>query len=567
MTILKIIQRYRILAAILLLALVLRVWGIGYGLPLFTQGDEPSLVSGALRMLQYKTLVPALQPDAFRPLYYPPVIPYLLLPLIMPALLVQYLVGGYESMGQFGQQVALHLVPVWLVSRLLIALMGVATVAVVYAIGRRLFDRSAGLWAAALLATSFLHISLSHFVRHWVPATFAFSLVILAAVTVYRVPSRRWYLLGGLFAGLAFGVSYITVVGLVALFLAHCFSHGCDWRRMLLDRWLWAARGLFIGLALTFIALHPQEFFRITTGEDSTATVAKSLAGLVGEYGYHLRTLLNLEPVVLVAAGLGVLFALARRQWREVSLIIATPVVYIAVLYLFFHSEVRYIALMLPLLVVAGGYALAQIARRLPAPGVAGLAVLVLALPTLVAVSYDRLLTIPDTRQQATAWITQNVPKGSQIATWLSTFQLTPTRAAIERQRVLDASSLREADRALLDLPSSVYPQPAYDLLRVNLVRQQLPRDWLAYLDEQEYEYLVVESWPWQEGYHLPEFSDPLSARVSLGTAQPVASFNQSLPDPNGNFYLPSITLLPAFSRVESLGPTVTVYRLPAEPL
>ena len=77
----------------------------------------------------------------------------------------------------------------------------------------------------------------------------------------------------------------------------------------------------------------------------------------------------------------------------------------------------------------------------------------------------------------------------------------------------------------------------------------------------------MVEFWPWQEGYGLPEFDAPLGARLSLGTARPVASFNQSLPDPNGNFYLPSPTLLPVFSRVESLGPTVTVYQLATEPL
>ena len=55
-------------------------------------------------------------------------IPYLLLPFIVPTLLVRPLLGGYEGFGQFSQQVALHLVPVWVVSRVLVALMGVATV-------------------------------------------------------------------------------------------------------------------------------------------------------------------------------------------------------------------------------------------------------------------------------------------------------------------------------------------------------------------------------------------------------------------------------------------------------
>lgn len=566
MAIINIIQRHKILFAILVVALGLRIWGIGYGLPVFTQGDEPSLVSGALRMLQYKTLIPATQPEAFRPLYYPPMIPYLLLPVVVPTLLVQYALGGFDSVAQFSQTIALHLTPVWLVSRLLVALMGVATVAVVYRIGQRLFNRTAGLWAAALLATSFLHVSLSHFVRHWIPATFAFSLIVLAAVEVYRAPSRRWYLLAGLFAGLGFGVSYITAVGLVALGLVCLYRGGRDWGKMLTDRVQWAATGLFLGLVALFIALHPQEFFRITAGEDSTVTVAKSLVGLVGEYGYHLRTLLHLEPIILIAAVAGLLLVATQRLWREFGLLLATPVAYIAALYFFFHSEVRYISMMLPLLAVAGGYALATVTQRWSIKATAGVAVLVLALPTLVAVRYDQLLMIPDTRQQAISWMRQ-LPAGSKVATSLSTFQLTPTRAAIIEQRELSPASLREIDRALLEVSPEDYPSEAYDLLRVNLISDQLPRDWLAYLDEQEYEYFVTESWPWQENFASPEFDEPLQARLHAGTAKIVASFNQTLDDPNGNFYLSALTLFPMFSRVESLGPTVTVYQLSTGPL
>ena len=63
----------------------------------------------------------------------------------------------------------------------------------------------------------------------------------------------------------------------------------------------------------------------------------------------------ELDPVVLIAASLGVFFLLVRRRWREVGMVAATPMVYIAVLDCFFTREVRYILMMLPLLAVAGG--------------------------------------------------------------------------------------------------------------------------------------------------------------------------------------------------------------------
>lgn len=548
------LKQHKALLAILFLALILRIWGIGYGLPLFTQGDEPSLISGSLRMLQYRTLVPAFHPDAFRPLYYPPVIPYLLLPVAVPTLLGQYLLGDYASFGEFSRVVALHLTPVWLVSRLLVALMGAATVAVAYAIGRRLFDRTAGLAAAALLATSFLHVSLSHFVRHWVPATLAFSLIVLSAVEIYRAPSRRWYVFGGVFAGLAFGVSYITAIGVVALLLAHAFSAGSV-RRLLGDPWRWLSAGIFAGLAGLFVALHPQEFFRILFGEDSTAKVSKSLAGMIAEYGYHVRNLFNLEPVLAIIAGIGLLLLVWHRRWRETSLLLAAPLVYIIALYLFFHSEVRYVSMVLPLLAVAGGYALSRARTCLPRPFAGAVFALVLAYPALIAARYDYLLTIPDTRQQAVVWAGRQLPEHTAIATWFTTFSLTPSKYSILRQEDLDPASLREQDRALLATPDPRYPRPAFNLLRVNSVLPSLPKDWYAYLDEHRYDYFSIERRNQQADARQFKFLD---LRVASGIAEPVVHFPQSVDDPNGNMNEPVWRLFFA----PALGPTVTVYRL-----
>ena len=49
-----------ILVAILLLALGVRLIGIDYGLPLALVHDEPPFIFGALKMLELKTLIPAL---------------------------------------------------------------------------------------------------------------------------------------------------------------------------------------------------------------------------------------------------------------------------------------------------------------------------------------------------------------------------------------------------------------------------------------------------------------------------------------------------------------------------
>ncbi len=555
------LRKNKTLLVILLLAAAVRVWGIGYGLPLFTQGDEASLMSGALRMLQLHTLIPALHPAAFRSLYYPPVIPYLLLPVLVPTLLLQYLLGGYHSWQQFQAQIPLHLTPIWIAARLLIVVLGVATVAVVYRIGQRLFDRRAGQFAALFLATSFLHVALSHVVRHWVPATLAFSLVSWMAVEILRRPTQRAYLLAGTLSGLAFGVSYITVIGLVPLLLAHALRWRWQWQKLFSDTWLWLSLSIFLILARLFVALHPQEFNRITTGEDSTAHVAKSLAGLVGEFCYHLVNLARLEPALLLGAGLGILLLATRRHWGALVLTLVTPLVYIPVLYLFFHSEVRYVSLLLPLLAVLAGFGLARVEEAISGPGrsrriaVAGIIFLVFTYPAWVVARYDQLLTIPDTRQQAQIWIHQHVPAGAAVATSVQSFTLTAQRSSLVSQQLLDSTSLRETDRALLQLPPDQYLAPAYDLLRLERVADLLPRDAFAYLDEYHYRYLVVEEWANQTA---PDYLRPLAARVQTGEATVLASFTQTVDDPNGNMYQPAWRLF----RAAQLGPTVTVYRL-----
>ena len=64
---------------ILILAFILRIWGVAYGWPGLFVGDEKSLVGGALKMIYERNIFPVLEPDAFRLLYYPVLIPWILL--------------------------------------------------------------------------------------------------------------------------------------------------------------------------------------------------------------------------------------------------------------------------------------------------------------------------------------------------------------------------------------------------------------------------------------------------------------------------------------------------------
>src|SRR5580704_14481071 len=119
-----------------------------------------------------------------------------------------------------------HLDPVG--PAVMVALFGIATVWLVYHVGKEFFDKKTGLIAAALYAVSPLVITYSH--SSWNPNTVPFfSLltlyVLYKAVTTVR--SWKYYMLVGFLLGICIQLHYISlflaVIVAVSLFLMHWF--------------------------------------------------------------------------------------------------------------------------------------------------------------------------------------------------------------------------------------------------------------------------------------------------------------------------------------------------------
>ena len=93
-------------------------------------------------------------------------------------------------------------------ARLLSALLGSATILIVYAIGRRLYAAREGLIAAFLSSVAYIPILFSHQIALDVPMTFFFALSLYSCVLISQ--KRRWsdYALAGLLGGLALRTEY-----------------------------------------------------------------------------------------------------------------------------------------------------------------------------------------------------------------------------------------------------------------------------------------------------------------------------------------------------------------------
>jgi 4-amino-4-deoxy-L-arabinose transferase-like glycosyltransferase len=233
------------LAAILLVAVAVRVWGVSWLLPYLVHGDEEFYVRGAAKMLERGDL----NPHKFH----------------NPGLLVYWLYGELwlvDTLGKLLGSVPRSTdweptlkVPQWFVlGRLTVAVLGTASVWATYRVGAITVGRTAALVAAAFLAVNLLHVRDSHFATNDVPATLPLLLCALFAVQLSRHPSPRFYLLAGLCGGLAAGTKYSAGMFFVILLAAHALA----WQRRALSPAA-LARLLGAGLVavLAYLASNP----------------------------------------------------------------------------------------------------------------------------------------------------------------------------------------------------------------------------------------------------------------------------------------------------------------------
>ncbi|MSS72245.1 MAG: glycosyltransferase family 39 protein [Candidatus Latescibacteria bacterium] len=221
------------LVAILVLEAVVRVSGIGFGLPnTETRPDETVAVSVAMHMAKS-----GLHPHFFD---YPTLFPTVLLFFYSIYFLVGYGLGWFSSLEGFKALYYTDPSSFYLIARLVSAGCGVATIHLVYVIGRRVYGVRAGLLSALFLAVCPIHVRDSHFGKVDVPMT---CLVVLSGVYIldlYRNGRFRDYVLSGVAVGLAASTKYPAGVFCVSVVVAHFLrGRGAGGLGVLFGGWRW----------------------------------------------------------------------------------------------------------------------------------------------------------------------------------------------------------------------------------------------------------------------------------------------------------------------------------------
>ena len=482
-----------VLALVLLLAAALRLWAVRHDLPFSYFGDELHFMRRAMAIGTGD-----LNPHWF---HKPAFLMYLLAFCYGLYFLLGRIAGAFHSTAEFGAHFLFNPTPFLVIGRLLVAACGVATVYVVYRIGRKVFANPwAGIAAATVAAVLAPMVNSSRTIKSDVPCGLLMALSVWAFLGTRESPRPRPLVVASLLAGVAMGTHYYGVV-LVPAYLALEALRGFSWGDLPGAPWRTViARCALVGVLFGagFFLASPFNFLDPTWGRDTGAMVAKSLGlGVKPAPHYDPDSAREYKPGAETARGaagaflalvasrdvLGIAFSLmallglawtfVRRETRWYGLLVLIPSLFFflaAITVAAYHAQARHLNALYPLLATLawpGALAVTGLFRPPPrrARAAALLLVVAAAVPTLIAtIRKNLLINRPDSRLVAYRWLQANLPRGERILLDDYGPPLNESRPAAGRL----AATLRA-------MPPGPFTQ--HQGLRIDLLRRYPPAD------------------------------------------------------------------------------------------
>ena len=299
---------------LILIAFGLRMYAVNWGLPYVEHHDEPESANAVMAMLRNGDWNP-------RFFQYPSLYLYMLRLVFAAHWAYGHHIGLYTAQSQLPEGTYYYLQSpgffTW--GRAFTAILGSATVALLFLVGRRWWGARVGLVAAAVLAVSPFHMRHSQYITTDVPSALLTLLALAAALRLLE--NQRWgsYALAGLVAGLAAGTKYNAGAVVLAIVAAHSLGWGRASLRQL-GRLAWAGFWCIAGFLITtpYAVITPQAFIGDLMTQYSHYTDAIVSGDLTTRWpvmGY-LRFFWTegLLPLPCLAASVGIVTCL---RWRD----------------------------------------------------------------------------------------------------------------------------------------------------------------------------------------------------------------------------------------------------------
>lgn len=416
-----------LLTGILIIAFLLRVWGVNFGLPGLFYCDERFLPYNALFTITHHGKL-------MKGFFYGNLIPYMLGLFYGAYFIILKIIGLVKTPYDFLVLYMKDPSTLYLIGRMVFVTASTLSVWGVYLLGTKLYNKTVGLLSAFFLAFCFLPIHQAKFMKGDTLGTlfllFSFYYIMK---NINNVDEIKKYIISGIFIGLAISARFTLWLGLLYLmficFIDNKAEINLKIRNVILLNMITIA---------TFLITTPSLIFQFYEFINEIKTII--LPNLNPQWGSsgsqpvwlfylteHLRKGIGF-PLEIIAI-LGVIISLIRLvrskfKYKKEELGI------IVFLILFFGTVLnpspnweRYIIPLIPFFTIFAANFLYLIVMKLKLPilkkqlllGVLSVAIVFPNLPTIL--KYNYLVTQPDTRNVARNFIEKTIPAGTKIVT------------------------------------------------------------------------------------------------------------------------------------------------------
>lgn len=411
---------------ILIIAFLIRLWGLDANLPYIYHPDEPTY----LRISQTIFTSGDLNPHFF---HFPSLLFYLNAIAYIPFYAIGNLLGLFSSFSDLVPPTSLTMgvsqtaMPATvLLNRSVTAIFGTGSVGLIYLIGKDLNQKKAvGILSAAIYAILPLPVLHSRFVTPDTFVTFFILATCLMSLCLFRQGQQWQYIAAGICVGLTASSKYNGAIVLSVVIAAHFLRTGwagCKDYKIMLAL-------LFSGLA--FITFTPYALLDYAAfSADMQFEAQHYSTGHIGMDGDTLRWYVSFLWTMLGGINVLAILAIIRGLWLRHStllLLAVFPVLYFLFINQFIVRNGRTALHLMPFLVLLATSLFVDFftgVNRHPKPlklpllslGIIGFFFISYYKPVMQTIQDTTQLTSFGSREVASEWVSTNLPSGARIA-------------------------------------------------------------------------------------------------------------------------------------------------------
>jgi hypothetical protein len=339
--------------------------------------------------------------------------------------------GVFEGPIDFAAKVVRDMDPLFIIARTNSVIFGTTAIFITYLIGKSLYSKSAGIIASLFLCLNVVNIELSHYAR--VDATLC--LVILLSfyyiIKIYNDGPQlesKYYILAGLFAGIAFQTKIPAVILIIPFCVAHIskYLEASVLARIFSKKILWFGLTFILGLIIgnPAILFAPVKFvsslfhFGVNV---YTTPLAESKSDHIGFVAYLIYFYKEFGLMLFLFFGYSICNAIISKRKDDLLLLSFIVPFYLLMGATYYKVSFSYMIPIMPFIYVLIARHLIDLSKKISLPRKASKGVLVIMIVILAAhqavesMNFELSLSGKNTRVLAKEWIELNIPYGSKI--------------------------------------------------------------------------------------------------------------------------------------------------------